>query len=135
MPDPVQTPWSVYMLRCGDGSLYTGIAIDVSRRVAEHQSGSRGARYLRGRGPLKLVLQAEVGDRGSAARVELRIKRLGKQEKERLLLAPARVRTLLDAAGAPPTAAERAAKRCRATNLTAVPETAPPDGREEACEC
>jgi putative endonuclease len=86
------------MLRCGDGSLYTGIAIDVSRRVTEHESGSRGSRYLRGRGPLKVVLQAEVGDRGSATRVEMRIKRLGKQEKERLLLAPARVRALVDGA-------------------------------------
>lgn len=87
------------MLRCSDGSLYTGIAIDVSRRVAEHATGSKGSRYLRGRGPLKLVLQAEVGDRGSATRVELRIKRLGKQEKERLLLAPERIKAMLDGAG------------------------------------
>jgi putative endonuclease len=87
------------MLRCSDGSLYTGIAIDVSRRVAEHATGSKGSRYLRGRGPLKLVLQAEVGDRRSATRVELRIKRLGKQEKERLLLAPERIKAMLDGAG------------------------------------
>ncbi|MBT8330889.1 MAG: GIY-YIG nuclease family protein, partial [Deltaproteobacteria bacterium] len=48
--------WYVYMLRCCDGSLYTGIATDVERRFAEHQSNS-GAKYLRGRGPLALVLK------------------------------------------------------------------------------
>jgi putative endonuclease len=80
-----ETRWSVYVLRCGDGSLYTGIATDVPRRVAEHGSGAKGARYLRGRGPLQLVLQSEVGDRGLATRAELRIKRLSKYAKEELI--------------------------------------------------
>lgn len=79
------------MLRCGDGSLYTGIATDVARRVSEHEIGAKGSRYLRGRGPLRVVLQAEVGDRGRATRLEMKIKRLRKHEKERLVLAPCQI--------------------------------------------
>lgn len=77
--------WSVYLVRCSDGSLYTGIATDVARRMAEHENGKRGSRYLRGRGPLRLVFQAEIGDRSLATRAELCIKRLGKAGKERLI--------------------------------------------------
>jgi putative endonuclease len=73
------------MLRCRDGSLYTGIATDVPRRFAEHENGVKGARYLRGRGPLELVFQAKVGDRSLATRAELKIKRLGRDAKERLI--------------------------------------------------
>lgn len=83
------------MLRCGDGSLYTGIATDVLRRVAEHETGPRGSRYLRGRGPFRIVFQAEIGDRGLATSVELRIKRLDKDKKEKLILAPDRLGELL----------------------------------------
>ncbi len=79
-------PWFVYIVRCGNGSLYTGVATDVTRRLTEHQAnGGRGARYLRGRGPLELVLEREVGDRGRALKVEGRIKRLPKGRKEQLL--------------------------------------------------
>lgn len=77
--------WSVYILRCGDGSLYTGIATDVRRRIGQHENGTRGARYLRGRGPLVLVFQTEVGDRSRAVRAELRIKGLTKSAKEELI--------------------------------------------------
>jgi putative endonuclease len=77
--------WSVYVLRCRDGSLYTGIATDVARRIAEHEHGPKGAKYLRGRGPFTLVLQAEIGDRAHATRAELKLKRLPKPAKERLL--------------------------------------------------
>ena len=83
------------MIRCADGSLYTGIATDVDRRVSEHAGGKRGARRLRGRGPLELVLQKWVGERGLASRVELRIKRLTRQEKETLLQSPARLDELV----------------------------------------
>jgi putative endonuclease len=77
--------WSVYVLRCLDGSLYTGIATDVERRIAEHERGPKGSKYLRGRGPFTLVFQAEVGDRAHATRAELAIKRLSKPAKERLV--------------------------------------------------
>lgn len=76
--------WYVYMLRCGDSTLYTGITDDVERRLAAHRSG-RGAKYTRGRGPLELVWQEEVPDKSAALRREYQIKRLTKQEKEGLI--------------------------------------------------
>ena len=77
--------YSVYMLRCRDGSLYTGIAIDVARRLEEHQSSPRGAKYLRGRGPLTLAYAEVIGDRGDATRIEHRLKSLAKADKEALV--------------------------------------------------
>jgi predicted GIY-YIG superfamily endonuclease len=88
--------WSVYLLRCGDGSLYTGIATDVERRVREHTSGLRGAKYLRGRGPLTLVAQIEVDSQAEALRLEHRIKRLPRARKEALLGDPRQARRLLE---------------------------------------
>jgi putative endonuclease len=79
------TTYSVYMLRCADGSLYTGIATDVARRLTEHQSTARGAKYLRGRGPLTLAYEQEIGDRGSASRIEYLLKNLNKADKEALV--------------------------------------------------
>ena len=69
------------MLRCGEGSFYTGIATNVSRRIGEHEQGKRGAKYLRGRGPFELVYERVVGDRSVATRIEYRIKQLPKVEK------------------------------------------------------
>jgi putative endonuclease len=77
--------YSVYIVRCGDGSLYTGIAIDVERRMTEHETGPRGSRYLRGRGPLRLEFVQRVGDRGVATRIEYRVKRCDRQQKEQLI--------------------------------------------------
>lgn len=87
--------WRVYVLRCGDGSLYTGIATDVARRLAEHEAGRRGAKYLRGRGPLTVVLEIGVADRPAALRLERRIKRLARRDKERMLTSAAGRRRLL----------------------------------------
>lgn len=87
--------WSVYLLRCADGTLYTGIATDVARRLDEHASGKRGAKYLRGRGPLQLEQSLVVGDRGTATRLEHRIKRLPKSDKEALAGSPAMLRRLV----------------------------------------
>lgn len=88
--------WSIYLLRCGDGSFYTGIATDVSRRIGEHEKGKRGAKCLRGRGPFELVYQRSVGDRGVATRIEYRIKQLPKIEKENLQQLPSRIDKLLN---------------------------------------
>lgn len=77
--------YSLYILRCRDGSLYTGIATDVDRRIREHESGSRGSRYLRGRGPLRLEFAASLGDRSTAQQVEYRVKRLERETKEALI--------------------------------------------------
>ena len=76
--------WYVYIVRCRDESLYTGIATDVERRFVEHQKNT-GAKYLRGRGPLTLVFQQPVGRRDLALKVERNIKRLPKQKKEALV--------------------------------------------------
>ncbi len=80
--------WYLYLIRCHDGSLYTGITTDVARRFAEHQ-GRVGARYLRGRGPLVLVFQKKIGNRSLALGVESKVKKLSKVSKEELLRANA----------------------------------------------
>lgn len=95
--DEIAKSWSVYVVRCADGSLYTGIATDVKRRLDEHRHSDRGAKYLRGRGPLALVFAGEVSDRSHASRVEHRIKRLSKARKEALLRSPAELRVLMQA--------------------------------------
>lgn len=78
--------WSVYLIHCGDGSLYCGISNDVNRRLAEHQSQAKKcAKYLRGRTPLKLVYQREVGTRAEASSEEYRIKTLSRKSKEFLI--------------------------------------------------
>jgi putative endonuclease len=78
--------WWVYLVRCKDGSLYTGIAVDVAKRFSEHQEGGkRCAKYLRGRGPLALVFQQKIGDKSLALKVERRIKRMDKPQKEALV--------------------------------------------------
>ena len=77
--------YSLYILRCRDGSLYTGIAVDVDRRIREHESGGRGARYLRGKGPLHLEFSAHLGDRATAQQFEYRVKRLQRDRKEALI--------------------------------------------------
>ena len=93
--------WSVYLLRCGDGTLYTGIATDVERRVAEHGGeGGKGAKYLRGRGPLELLLEREIGGRGHALRVERRVKRLSREGKRELVARRERMDELVAAAEA-----------------------------------
>ncbi|MDX2411467.1 MAG: GIY-YIG nuclease family protein [Woeseiaceae bacterium] len=73
------------MVRCADGSLYTGIAIDVERRFQEHKTGPRGAKYLRGKGPLKLEFAESMGDRSSASRAEYKVKKLDRESKEKLI--------------------------------------------------
>jgi putative endonuclease len=77
----------VYMLRCGDGSLYTGIAKDLERRLAEHCTG-RASRYTRSRLPVALVWSCETESWGDALREEIRIKRLSRMKKEALMSRP-----------------------------------------------
>lgn len=79
--------WYVYIIRCSDNSLYTGITTDVSRRLLEHQSqGNKTAKYLRGKSPLNLVFQLEVKNRSSALKIEQKIKQLSKSEKEKIII-------------------------------------------------
>jgi putative endonuclease len=90
---PGDVCWYLYMVRCHDGSLYTGIATDVERRFGQHQGGG-GSKYLRGRGPLSLVFQKRVGDRGLALKVEARVKRLPKEKKETLIGSPGHIEAM-----------------------------------------
>ena len=76
--------WYLYILRCGDGTLYTGITTDVARRLEAHRQG-RGAKYTRGRGPLELIYQEECGTHSLALKREAAVKRLPRQEKEALI--------------------------------------------------
>lgn len=73
-------PWFVYMLRCGDGSLYTGYTDDTGRRLAVHQSG-KGAKYTRSRLPVTLAYREELPDKSAALRREAAIKRLTRRQK------------------------------------------------------
>jgi predicted GIY-YIG superfamily endonuclease len=76
--------WHVYIIRCSDKSLYTGIAKDVAARIDQHNAG-KGARYTRGRLPVELVYREPVGEHGAALRRELAIKRLRASDKKRLI--------------------------------------------------
>ncbi len=78
--------WYLYLIRTRAGHLYTGITTDVDRRFREHQSGApKGARALRGKGPLVLVYQTAAGDRSRALKLEYRVKRMSKAQKEALV--------------------------------------------------
>ena len=76
--------WSVYILECGDGSLYTGITNDIPARLLAHSEG-RGAKYTKGRGPLMLKYQEECEDRSMASKREIVIKKLSREEKLALM--------------------------------------------------
>ena len=73
----------IELLRCGDGTLYCGIALDVEARLAQHQAG-KGAKYTRGRAPLELVFQEVCASKGEALRRERQLKRLRRADKLRL---------------------------------------------------
>ena len=89
--------WFVYLVRCGDGTLYTGVALDVARRIEEHRRGEgKGAKYLRGRGPLRLELKRAVGDRRVALRLESRIKKLRRARKEQLISRQGRIDRMIE---------------------------------------
>jgi putative endonuclease len=76
-------PWLVYMLRCGDGTLYVGVTNRFAERIAAHRSGT-GARYTRGRGPLEVLYLEHAGERGEALRREHWLKGLTRRDKLRL---------------------------------------------------
>ena len=76
--------WKLYILRCADGTLYTGITTDVEKRLEAHRTG-KGAKYTRGRAPLELVYREECGDHSSALKREIEIKKLTREEKEKLI--------------------------------------------------
>ena len=78
--------WTVYVLRCGDNSLYTGVTTDVERRINEHNHDNKlAASYTRGRRPVKLVYSEACADRSQAQKRESDIKKLSRKQKEALI--------------------------------------------------
>ena len=76
--------WYLYILRCGDGTLYTGITTDVEARLEAHRSG-KGAKYTRGRSPLELVYREECESHSDALKRELAVKAMPREEKQQLI--------------------------------------------------
>jgi len=80
--------WSLYLVRTAKGSLYTGVSTDVKRRLSEHENNdkkNKGAKALRGKGPLKMVFKIVVGNKSDALMLEYKIKQLSRIDKERLI--------------------------------------------------
>ena len=73
--------YTLYILKCADKTLYTGITTDLERRIKEHNSSNLGAKYTRGRRPVKLVLAKKFKNRSDASKEESRIKKLSRKEK------------------------------------------------------
>ncbi|NTW22469.1 GIY-YIG nuclease family protein [Candidatus Falkowbacteria bacterium] len=77
--------WHVYIIRCADGTLYTGITNDLERRIKEHNTSVVGSKYVKARRPVSLVYSREAADRSEASKEESRIKKLSRQEKLSLI--------------------------------------------------
>lgn len=80
----MESKWYLYLLRCGDGTVYCGITTDVEKRLAQHRSG-KGAKYTRGRQPLELVYTEECADHSAALKRELAVKALKREDKLALI--------------------------------------------------
>lgn len=80
----MKAAWYLYILRCGDGTLYTGITNDVEKRLAAHRAG-KGAKYTRGRNPLELIYQEECGSHSDALKREAAVKKLTREQKEKMI--------------------------------------------------
>ena len=91
--------WYLYLIRTRYGTLYTGIATDVIRRLAEHAGARSGSKYLRSKGPLQLAYQAKIGSRALALKAEHCVKRLSKQRKEQIVAAKPGGEELLETLG------------------------------------
>ena len=81
----METIWHLYILRCKDNTLYTGITTNVKKRLQQHRSG-KGAKYTRGRAPLELVYQQVCKDHTEALKREAFVKKLTRKDKEALIL-------------------------------------------------
>lgn len=82
---PAASSWFVYMLRCADGSLYTGVTTDLARRMEQHNSTRQGAKYTRYRRPVSLVYCEAFLGRAAAQKREYEIKKLDKSSKEEMI--------------------------------------------------
>jgi len=90
--------WSLYLIRTAQASLYTGVTTDVQRRFAEHENRdkkNKGAKALRGKGPLKLVFKIAVGNRSDALKLEYKVKKLSRTDKQRLISRTSKLEELI----------------------------------------
>ena len=90
--------WSLYLIRTAQASLYTGVTTDVQRRFAEHENRdkkNKGAKALRGKGPLKLVFKIVVGNRSDALKLEYKVKKLSRTDKQRLISRTSKLEELI----------------------------------------
>ncbi|MDP2077139.1 MAG: GIY-YIG nuclease family protein [Sulfuricurvum sp.] len=84
--DTVEIPYTLYLLRCSDGTLYTGITADLNRRIQEHNTSDKGAKYTRSRRPCISVYHEQLKNKSTALKREIAIKKMTKAKKEALLL-------------------------------------------------
>jgi putative endonuclease len=77
--------WFLYVLKCNDGTLYTGVTTNIDRRLNEHNTSSKGAKYTKVRRPVKLVYWTEYQDRSSAQKAEYKFKQLTREQKEKVI--------------------------------------------------
>jgi putative endonuclease len=102
------TPWFLYLLECADGSVYTGIAVDVAARFAQHASGM-GARYTRSRKPVRVLVSFELAGRAEASSAEYWVKRLTPREKRALAAGERTLESVLPVAAEPAESGGKAA--------------------------
>lgn len=81
----MMTPYTLYILKCNDGTLYTGITTNLEKRLMEHNTSDKGAKYTRYRRPVDLVYQEPCSDKSTALKRELAIKKMSRQQKNSLL--------------------------------------------------
>jgi putative endonuclease len=84
--ESVSVPYTLYIVRCSDTTLYTGIALDVEKRIIEHNTSDKGAKYTRYRRPVTLIYQESCIDKSTALKRELSIKKMSRKQKEALTI-------------------------------------------------
>lgn len=84
--DASGSPYTLYLLRCSDGTLYTGITLDLQRRIDEHNTSGKGAKYTRSRRPCVMVYHELLENKSNALKREIAIKKMSRTQKEALLL-------------------------------------------------
>ncbi len=77
--------WFLYVLKCSDGTLYTGVTTNIRRRLEEHNTSSRGAKYTKTRRPVEIVYWIDFKDRSSAQKAEYKFKQLTREQKEKVI--------------------------------------------------
>ena len=78
-------PWFLYVVHCSDGTLYTGVTTDIGRRIHEHKTGSRGAKYTKTRRPVRLIYRVGFENRSTAQRAEHKFKKLTRKQKNEVI--------------------------------------------------